>query len=277
MVFWTTLLIIHGLLAVALLGAITHQAVSVWCPVRAPAGSFVTRFRAVPSTSYVWPIIVLYAVTFVMGAWIYTQYRFTSRLALEQLRFFKTVGVFEMKEHLATIGLILLPAYWAFWRRPLSAEYAGARKQVTLAARASGLDKFPDRPYRQQRPGIRLVTATDKIRDLRYYVYRRLCSHLRDLHGIQPSAPHLSSCDSGRSISCGSLRTPWPGDVLVRVDADRPLIGASAPRFDRNTHPRASGCSGRSCSAALAAVAYLVVYTRRAVHLRQGDRRAWSS
>jgi hypothetical protein len=132
MVFWTTLLIVHGLLAVALLGAITHQAVSVWCPARAAAGSFVARFRAVPSTSYVWAIIVLYVLTFVMGAWIYTQYRFTARLALEQLHFFKTVGVFEMKEHLATIGLILLPAYWAFWRRPLSAEYAGARKQVTL-------------------------------------------------------------------------------------------------------------------------------------------------
>ena len=47
MIFWTTLLIVHGLLAVALLGAITHQAVSVWCPVRAAAGSFVARFRAV--------------------------------------------------------------------------------------------------------------------------------------------------------------------------------------------------------------------------------------
>src|SRR5262247_4760186 len=132
MAFWTTLLIIHGLLAVALLGAITHQAVSVWMPVRSKAGNFVTRFRAVASTSYVMAIIVLYVVTFVMGAWIYTQYRFTSRLALEQLRFFKTVGVFEVKEHLATIGLVLLPAYWAFWRRPLSADYAEVRKQITL-------------------------------------------------------------------------------------------------------------------------------------------------
>src|SRR5215471_618522 len=70
MAFWTTLLIIHGLLAVALLGAITHQAVSVWMPVRSKAGNFVTRFRAVPSTSYVMAIIVLYVVTFVMGAWI---------------------------------------------------------------------------------------------------------------------------------------------------------------------------------------------------------------
>src|SRR5262249_9293307 len=84
--------IIHGLLAVALLGAITHQ----------------------------------------VGAWIYTQYRFTSRLALEQLRFFKTVGVFEMKEHVATIGMILLPAYWAFWRQPLSEDYAAASTIVTL-------------------------------------------------------------------------------------------------------------------------------------------------
>ena len=119
-------------MAEALLGAITHQAVAVWLPARAKAGNFVTRFRAVPSTSYVAAIIVLYVVTFVMGAWIYTQYRFTARLALEQLRFFKTVGVFEMKEHVATIGLILLPAYWAFWRQPLADDYAGARKSVTL-------------------------------------------------------------------------------------------------------------------------------------------------
>ena len=79
MVFWTTLLIIHGLLALALLGAITHQAVALWWPVRASAGSFITRFRAVPSTSYVTAVIILYVVTFILGAWIYTQYRFTSR------------------------------------------------------------------------------------------------------------------------------------------------------------------------------------------------------
>jgi hypothetical protein len=132
MIFWTTLLIIHALLAVTLLGAITHQTVALWLPARARAGSFVARFRAVPTTSYVGAIIVLYLLTFVLGAWIYTQYRFTARLALEQLRFFKTVGVFEMKEHLATVGLILLPAYWAFWQQPLSADYAAARRQVTL-------------------------------------------------------------------------------------------------------------------------------------------------
>jgi hypothetical protein len=74
----------------------------------------------------------LYVLTFILGAWIYTQYRFTARLALEQLRFFKTVGIFELKEHLATIGLILPPAYWAYWRQPLSPEYTDARRSVTL-------------------------------------------------------------------------------------------------------------------------------------------------
>jgi hypothetical protein len=106
--------------------------VALWLPVRAKAGTFVARFRAVPGTSYVGAIIVLYLLTFVLGAWIYTQYRFTARLALEQLRFFKTVGVFELKEHLATVGLIMLPAYWAFWRQPLSDRYAAVRRQITL-------------------------------------------------------------------------------------------------------------------------------------------------
>ena len=82
--FWTTLLIIHGLLAVTLLGAITHQAVALWVPVRVKTESFVARFRAVPSTSYVGAIVVLYVLTFILGAWIYTHYRFTARLALER-------------------------------------------------------------------------------------------------------------------------------------------------------------------------------------------------
>ena len=37
--FWTILLIIHGLLAVALLGALTHQAMAVLMPVRQAAAA----------------------------------------------------------------------------------------------------------------------------------------------------------------------------------------------------------------------------------------------
>jgi len=46
--FWTTLSVIHALLAVALLGALTHQAAAALAPPRAGvAGGFVTHFRSV--------------------------------------------------------------------------------------------------------------------------------------------------------------------------------------------------------------------------------------
>lgn len=125
------LLIIHGLLAVALLGAVTHQAVAVWWPARAAAGDFVTKFRAVPSMSYVGAIIVLYLVTTLLGAIIYTHYTISARVAIIQLQLWKPYGLFEIKEHFAALGLAVLPAYWYFWRVSRGAEYARARAMLT--------------------------------------------------------------------------------------------------------------------------------------------------
>jgi hypothetical protein len=48
----TAPLIIHSLVAVALLGAISHQTLATWVPARARSGSFFGRFRAVPSASF---------------------------------------------------------------------------------------------------------------------------------------------------------------------------------------------------------------------------------
>ena len=42
---YVALLIVHGLMAVALLGAVTHQTVNAWMPVHKPAQSFTGRFR----------------------------------------------------------------------------------------------------------------------------------------------------------------------------------------------------------------------------------------
>ncbi len=128
---WITLVIIHGLLAFLLLGAITHQVVSVWAPVRAGAANFVARFRAVGSANYVNAIIVLYLVTAALGSVIYTDYRITARLTLEQGHFWKSFGMFEIKEHLIAIGLALLPAYWYFWRSSLDAADTRTRKMLT--------------------------------------------------------------------------------------------------------------------------------------------------
>ena len=51
---------------------------------------------------------------------------------MEQFGYWWTLGSFEFKEHAIAMGLGLLPAYWYFWRQPLSEEYATIRKWVTV-------------------------------------------------------------------------------------------------------------------------------------------------
>ena len=130
--FWKILLFIHFTLAVSLLGAITLQAVTVLMPVRQPAGNFIDRVRAVPAASYAPLVVALYVPQFIMGMWVYIKYRTYVRIPMEQLGYWWTVGSFEFKEHVVTMGMALLPAYWYFWRQPLSEEHATARKWVTL-------------------------------------------------------------------------------------------------------------------------------------------------
>ncbi len=127
----TVLLIIHGLLAVALLGAVTHQAASVWMPAPRPAGGFIGRFRSVPAPSYANAIVVLYVLTFVLGGIIYATYRIEVRIVVEQLGLWAQNGSFELKEHFAAIGLAILPAYWFYWGQPVSAGDARTRAILT--------------------------------------------------------------------------------------------------------------------------------------------------
>ena len=128
----TVLLIVHGLLAVALLGAITHQTVSVWFPARKPAGSFVGRFRSVSAMSYTNAIVVLFLCTaFLGGVLIYPEFRLSVRPVLEQLGLWVPVGAFDLKEHFTVIAMATLPAYWYFWRQPVAAEHARTRAMLT--------------------------------------------------------------------------------------------------------------------------------------------------
>jgi hypothetical protein len=128
---WTILLIVHGLVAVALLGAITHQALGVWVPARKPAGNFVARFRAVPGAGYANAIVVLYLLAALLGAVIYAEYRISVRTVLRQLEMRAAEGAFELKEHFAAIGLGLLPAYWYYWRASPAPEHARTRAVLT--------------------------------------------------------------------------------------------------------------------------------------------------
>jgi hypothetical protein len=112
----TVLLIVHGLLAVALLGALTHQALAVCWPAR-DAASFTARFRAVSGPSYTTAIITLFIITFIIGSVIYPTYRVNVRTWLQDYRIYWAEGLFEIKEHALAIGLALLPLYGYLWRR----------------------------------------------------------------------------------------------------------------------------------------------------------------
>lgn len=128
----TALLILHGLLAVALLGAVTHQAFAVSVRRIEPrTRSFVARFRATDASAYGTPVVVLYVAVMVLGAILYPRYRFLVRPLLQTLDLRSANGAFELKEHFSAIGLMLLPAYWACWKQPLAPEYQSARLWLT--------------------------------------------------------------------------------------------------------------------------------------------------
>ena len=40
-------------------------------------------------------------------------------------------GAFELKEHFAALGLLMLPAYWSVWKHLTGAEYQNARLWLT--------------------------------------------------------------------------------------------------------------------------------------------------
>jgi hypothetical protein len=135
--FWSILSIVHALLAVALLGALTHQAAAVLAPPRAGAAAgFVTRFRSVSGRSYAGAVCLLWVLAFIFGGWIYTKYRIYVRIPIEQEGFWKTLGAFELKEHLASMGLGLLPLYWYLWKNVRNAALDSARKWLTVVLAA---------------------------------------------------------------------------------------------------------------------------------------------
>ena len=127
----TVLLIVHGLLAVALLGALTHQALAVASSVSTPKNSFFNRFRKVNAGAYAPPIVFLFVVTALLGGVIYPQYTVDVRTTLEDLSLRAANGVFEIKEHLVALGLGILPGYALFWSMPLAPESARARRYLT--------------------------------------------------------------------------------------------------------------------------------------------------
>jgi hypothetical protein len=125
--FWA---ILHGIVAIGLLGAVTHQGLTVW-RAPAPAQLFIDRFRAIPAARFANAIAVLYVLTFVLGAYIYPTFVLDVKGAIADYGMKKTIGMFQMKEHISVIGLGLLPAYWHYWRTVPPAEGVLTRRLLT--------------------------------------------------------------------------------------------------------------------------------------------------
>jgi len=112
----TTLLILHALVGVTLLGAITHQSVSMLRRVTTRTGSFIDRYSSVSRKTFTIAIVSLFATNVILGAIIYPTYRLNVRIPFEEMRLGWAIGLFELKEHFAGIGLAMLPAYAFVWQ-----------------------------------------------------------------------------------------------------------------------------------------------------------------
>src|SRR5215475_12380567 len=125
----TILLVLHGVLAVFLLGAITHQALGVFWPRRPGQTDFVANMRGVRPQIYAKAIVYMYVIEFILGAVLYPTYRVVARPPLEDLQLTYVIGLFEVKENFAAIVLAMLPAYWYFWKR--YPDYKTTRSAIT--------------------------------------------------------------------------------------------------------------------------------------------------
>lgn len=128
----TTLLILHGLVAVALLGAITHQTLATCAPPRAKPFSFFGRFRAVQGAGFTNAVVILYLISWLLGAVIYLFFKIDVQPGLERDRHWHALGFFDLKEDFVVIGLGVLPAYWFSWRRPINRQSHQMRIALTL-------------------------------------------------------------------------------------------------------------------------------------------------
>lgn len=126
----TWLLILHALIGVALLGAVTHQAVSLLRKRSTPhSGSFLNRYTGVNNRTFTAAVVCLYIAQVSLGAVIYPSYRLNVRIPFEEMSLGWAIGIFEVKEHFAGIGLSALPFYARAW----TADSASAPSRDRLA------------------------------------------------------------------------------------------------------------------------------------------------
>ena len=231
---WSILLIIHGILAVFLLGAITHQAVGAAWPVAKRAPGFFNALRSVNGMSYTNAVMVLFVVTFIIGTIIYPTYRVNVRTVLQEYHDYKPEGSFELKEHFLSLGLMLLPAYWFFWRRPSEQSADAGRRH--LHSRLRRLVGIPRRPRHQQHPGIRFMTKFERVFPIFGVIFAVVYTYAvyKDI-ALVTYHPKIGVWDIGRTASRDGPAMYWYGFVLL-------------PSSYRFRWPRCARSSRKRCS-----------------------------
>lgn len=128
-------LLLHGLCAIFLLGAISHQAAACWRTVgtgRVRSKGLLTGFAAVRPGLYANAVMVSYILTMLLGDVVYGPYRVDVKSMLFDLQLWSWNGVFEIKEHLVALGFFLLLPYRTLWQAPLTESHGRSRRMLTL-------------------------------------------------------------------------------------------------------------------------------------------------
>ena len=115
-----------------LLGILTYQAAVMGKAQGRTKPSFLTRRRQIDVSGLSPFIIASFVIVVCLGATLYPSYRLVVRpyLAAHDMR--AANGMFEVKEHFAALALLMLPAYWAAWLKPIGPERAVARRMLTF-------------------------------------------------------------------------------------------------------------------------------------------------
>ncbi len=121
-------LILHGLVAFLLVGAITHQMIGVWRNKPSPSSTFFQSLINVRGMTYVNAIVVLYIMTALLGAYVYPGYVLDVKGSLTDSQMNSAIGAFEVKEHLVIVGLAMLPSYWYLWKKVPATEFRTSRQ-----------------------------------------------------------------------------------------------------------------------------------------------------
>ena len=119
----TVLLILHGLAAVILIGAISHQMIGSWKTKSAPSNTFFQNLVNTRGATYTNAVVILYVLTSIGGGIIYPTYVMDVKGSLTDAQMLSAIGAFELKEHYAIIGLAMLPTYWYLWKKVPPAEH----------------------------------------------------------------------------------------------------------------------------------------------------------